>query len=143
MKVKVTRILQLAAPLVPLLAGVAHAAGAGASPMAGVFTTVEGWLTGDIAEWLGICAIVGLGALIWFAHDYGHIFGYTFKGILGIAVVVFAITEYTTAFGGGATIGGTSILAYASSLTTIMVSAAVYSLSAIVIGKYRKSAVPA
>jgi type IV secretory pathway VirB2 component (pilin) len=105
---KANRILQIAAPMVPLMAGVAHAAGGGASPMAGVFTTVESWLTGDIAEWLGICAIVGLGALIWFAHDYGHIFGYVFKGILAIAVVVFAITEYTTAFGGGASIGGTA-----------------------------------
>ena len=79
---KTSKVVQLAAPLVALMAGVAHAAGAGASPMAAVFTTVEGWLTGDIAEWLGICAIVGLGALIWFAHDYGHIFGYIFKGFL-------------------------------------------------------------
>src|SRR6202035_4893538 len=64
---KLKNVLQLATPLVPIMAaGVAHAAGGGASPMAGVFTTVEGWLTGDIAEWLGICAIVGLGALIWF-----------------------------------------------------------------------------
>jgi type IV secretory pathway VirB2 component (pilin) len=136
---RVRRVVQLAAALVPLMAGVAHAGGGGASPMAAVFTTVEGWLTGDIAEWLGICAIVGLGALIWFAHDYGHIFGYVFKGILAVAVVVFAITEYTTAFGGGATIAGTSLLAFASSLTTIMVSIAAYSLSAIVIGKYHKS----
>ena len=54
--------------------------------MTGVFTTVEGWLTGDIAEFLGICAIVGLGALIWLAHEYGHMFMYVFRGILAIGV---------------------------------------------------------
>jgi len=32
--------------------------------------------------------------------DDGHIFGYVFKGFLAVAVVVFAITEYTTAFAG-------------------------------------------
>jgi type IV secretory pathway VirB2 component (pilin) len=137
--VKASRILQLAAPLVPLLAGVAHAAGGGASPMAGVFATVEGWLTGDIAEWLGICAIVGLGALIWFAHDYGHIFGYTFKGILGIAVVVFAITEYTTAFGGGATIGGASAITFASLLPTIIIATAAFSAAAVAICKHQSA----
>jgi hypothetical protein len=72
--------------------------------MAATFTTVEGWLTGDIAEFLGVAAIVGLGALIWLAHEYGHMFMYVFRGILGVAVVVFAITIYTTAFGAGATI---------------------------------------
>lgn len=137
---KVKTVLQLAAPLMPLMAGVAHAAGGGASPMAGVFTTVEGWLTGDIAEWLGICAIVGLGALIWFAHDYGHIFGYTFKGILGIAVVVFAITEYTTAFGGGATIGGTAVIGYAALLPTAITAIVACSLLATAIVKYRRTA---
>ena len=101
---KFTRIASLAAPLL-LAATTVHAAGAGASPMTGVFTTVEGWLTGDIAEFLGICAIVGLGALIWLAHEYGHMFMYVFRGILAIGVIVFAITIYTTAFGGaGATI---------------------------------------
>jgi hypothetical protein len=103
------------------------------------FTTVEGWLTGDIAEWLGICAIVGLGALIWFAHDYGHIFGYVFKGILAIAVVVFAITEYTTAFGGGATISGTSILAYAALLPTVIASITAYALIGTAINRYRRA----
>jgi type IV secretory pathway VirB2 component (pilin) len=127
---KTSKVVQLAAPLVPLMAGVAHAAGAGASPMAAVFTTVEGWLTGDIAEWLGICAIVGLGALIWFAHDYGHIFGYVFKGFLAVAVVVFAITEYTTAFAGGATIGATAVLTYAALLAPIMIAVAAVSLTA-------------
>jgi type IV secretory pathway VirB2 component (pilin) len=136
---KVKNVLQLVAPLVPFMAGVAHAAGGGASPMAGVFTTVEGWLTGDIAEWLGICAIVGLGALIWFAHDYGHIFGYVFKGILAIAVVVFAITEYTTAFGGGATIGGTSILAYAALLPTVIATITAYALIGTAINRYRRA----
>lgn len=137
---KVKTVLQLAAPLMPLMAGVADAAGGGASPMAGVFTTVEGWLTGDIAEWLGICAIVGLGALIWFAHDYGHIFGYTFKGILGIAVVVFAITEYTTALGGGATIGGTAVIGYAALLPTAITAIVVCSLLAAGISKYLRAA---
>ena len=127
---KTSKVVQLAAPLVALMAGVAHAAGAGASPMAAVFTTVEGWLTGDIAEWLGICAIVGLGALIWFAHDYGHIFGYVFKGFLAVAVVVFAITEYTTAFAGGATIGTTAVLTYAALLAPIMIAVAAVSLTA-------------
>jgi len=127
---KTSKVVQLAAPLVALMAGVAHAAGAGASPMAAVFTTVEGWLTGDIAEWLGICAIVGLGALIWFAHDYGHIFGYVFKGFLAVAVVVFAITEYTTAFAGGATIGTTAILSHAALLAPIMIAVAAVSLTA-------------
>jgi type IV secretory pathway VirB2 component (pilin) len=134
---KVKNVLQLAAPLMPLMAGVAHAAGAGASPMAAVFTTVEGWLTGDIAEWLGICAIVGLGALIWFAHDYGHIFGYMFKGILAVAVVVFAITEYTTAFAGGAIIGTTTALTYAAPLSLAMAALAAISLMATAISKYR------
>jgi type IV secretory pathway VirB2 component (pilin) len=135
---KTSKVVQLAAPLVPLMAGVAHAAGAGASPMAAVFTTVEGWLTGDIAEWLGICAIVGLGALIWFAHDYGHIFGYVFKGFLAVAVVVFAITEYTTAFAGGATIGSTAILAYAALLPPIMGAMVAISLIATAISQYRQ-----
>jgi type IV secretory pathway VirB2 component (pilin) len=127
----------MVAPLTVAMAGVAHAAGAGTSPMAAVFTTVEGWLTGDIAEWLGICAIVGLGALIWFAHDYGHIFGYMFKGILAVAVVVFAITEYTTAFGAGATIGGTSVLAYAAYLPSIIATAVALSLTANALSKHR------
>jgi type IV secretory pathway VirB2 component (pilin) len=135
---KVSRIFQMVAPLTVAMAGVAHAAGAGTSPMAAVFTTVEGWLTGDIAEWLGICAIVGLGALIWFAHDYGHIFGYMFKGILGVAVVVFAITEYTTAFGGGATIGGTVILIYTSFLPSIILSVVICSLIATAISQHRR-----
>jgi type IV secretory pathway VirB2 component (pilin) len=127
---KTSKVVQLAAPLVALMAGVAHAAGAGASPMAAVFTTVEGWLTGDIAEWLGICAIVGLGALIWFAHDYGHIFGYIFKGFLAVAVVVFAITEYTTAFAGGATIGTSALLTYAALLPPIIAAMVAVSLTA-------------
>jgi type IV secretory pathway VirB2 component (pilin) len=98
------KALFLAVPLL-LAAGTAHAGGlGGASPMAGVFTTVEGWLTGDIAEFLGIAAIVGLGALIWFAHDYGHIFGFFFKAVLAVAIAVFATTIFTTAFGAGATI---------------------------------------
>jgi type IV secretory pathway VirB2 component (pilin) len=101
---RVKRLLTLTAPAL-LIAGAAHAAGAGASPMTGVFTTVEGWLTGDIAEFLGICAIVGLGAMIWLAHEYGHMFMYVFRGILAVAIVVFALTIYTTAFGAGATIG--------------------------------------
>lgn len=97
----------LAGPLLIAMVGIAHAgaAGAGTSPMATVFTTVEGWLTGDIAEFLGVAAIVGLGALIWLAHEYGHMFMYVFRGVLAVAVVVFAITIYTTAFGAGATIG--------------------------------------
>src|SRR5207245_11142175 len=74
------------------------------SPMGTVFTTVEGWLTGDIAEFLGICAIVGLGAMIWLAHEYGHMFMYVFRGIVAVAIVVFAITIYTTVFTAGATI---------------------------------------
>jgi hypothetical protein len=136
---RVKRALTLAAAS-SLYAGPAFAVGAGASPMAGVFTTVEGWLTGDIAEWLGICAIVGLGALIWFAHDYGHIFGYMFKGILAVAVVVFAIVEYTTAFAGGATIGTTAVLAHAAPLPSVLVAVVVYSLIAIAISKYRRRA---
>ena len=148
---KTSKVVQLAAPLVALMAGVAHAAGAGASPMAAVFTTVEGWLTGDIAEWLGICAIVGLGALIWFAHDYGHIFGYVFKGFLAVAVVVFAITEYTTAFAGGATIGTTMeqlslekvaliVLTYTALLPLIIAALIAVSLMAAAISKYRQRA---
>jgi type IV secretory pathway VirB2 component (pilin) len=78
---------------------------AGTSPMTGVFTTVEGWLTGDIAKFLGICAIAGLGAMIWLAHEFGHMFMHVFRGILAVGVVVFAITIYTTVFGAGATIG--------------------------------------
>jgi type IV secretory pathway VirB2 component (pilin) len=112
MKMKFNRVVTLAAIMLLLGAHAAHAAGA--SPMAGVFTTVEGWLTGDIAEFLGIVAIVGLGAMIWLAHEYGHLFMYVFRGVLAIAVVVFAITIYTTAFGGGATIGG-----HASTLSVI------------------------
>jgi type IV secretory pathway VirB2 component (pilin) len=88
---KLTGIATIAAPAL-LVTGAAHAAGAGASPMTAVFTTVEGWLTGDIAEFLGVCAIVGLGALIWLAHEYGHMFIYVFRGILAVAVVVFAVT---------------------------------------------------
>lgn len=99
------KVFGLAALLLVLGAPAAHAAG-GASPMAGTFTTVEGWLTGDIAEFLGICAIVGLGAMIWLAHEYGHMFMYVFRGVIGVAVVVFAITIYTSAFGAGASIGG-------------------------------------
>jgi len=75
--------------------------------MGTVFTTVEGWLTGDIAKFLGICAIVGLGAMIWLAHEFGHMFMHVFRGMLAIGVVVFAITIFTTAFGGGATIAST------------------------------------
>jgi type IV secretory pathway VirB2 component (pilin) len=74
------------------------------SPMGTVFTTVEGWLTGDIAKFLGICAIVGLGAMIWLAHEFGHMFMHVFRGMLAVGVVVFAITIFTTAFGAGATI---------------------------------------
>jgi TrbC/VIRB2 pilin len=136
---KAQRVLQLAAPLVPLMAGAAYAGGGGDSPMAGVFTIVEGWLTGDIAEWLGICAIVGLGALIWFAHDYGHIFGYMFKGILAVSVVVFAIVEYTTAFAGGATIGGTA-LARIGAVLPVTLEIGAYCLMATVISKYRAGA---
>jgi hypothetical protein len=66
---------------------------------------VEGCLTGDIAEFLGICAIVGLGAMIWLAHEYGHMLMYVFRGIVAVAMVVFAVTIYTAAFGAGATIG--------------------------------------
>jgi type IV secretory pathway VirB2 component (pilin) len=101
---KLNRVVTLAAPMLLLGATAAHASGAGVSPMTAVFTTVEGWLTGDIAEFLGICAIVGLGAMIWLAHEYGHMFMYIFRGIVAVAVVVFAITIYTTAFAGGATI---------------------------------------
>ena len=97
------RVVTLDAPALVLGATAAHAAGA--SPMAGTFTTVETWLTGDIAEFLGICAIVGLGAMIWLAHEYGHMFMYIFRGIVAVALVVFAITVYTTAFGTAATIG--------------------------------------
>jgi type IV secretory pathway VirB2 component (pilin) len=135
---KAKRVLQLTAALVPMMASIAHAAGTD-SPMAGVFTTVEGWLTGDIAEWLGICAIVGLGALIWFAHDYGHIFGYMFKGILGVAVVVFAIVEYTTAFAGGATLGASSLGSIGAVLPLTLAICA-YCLMAIAISKYRAPA---
>ena len=74
------------------------------SPMGTVFTTVEGWLTGDIAKFLGICAIVGLG-VIWLAHEFGHMFMHVFRGMLAVGIVVFAITIFTTAFGAGATIG--------------------------------------
>jgi type IV secretory pathway VirB2 component (pilin) len=102
---KFKQVLVITAPAL-LVAGVAHAAGAGASPMTAVFTTVEGWLTGDIAEFLGICAIVGLGAMIWLAHEFSHMFTHIFRAIVAIAVVVFAITIYTTAFAGGATITG-------------------------------------
>src|SRR5712691_11642449 len=98
--------LAITAPALLLGATAAHAGGA--SPMAGTFTTVEGWLTGDIAEFLGICAIVGLGAMIWLAHEYGHMFMYIFRGIVAIALVVFALTVYTTAFGGAATISAHS-----------------------------------
>ena len=98
------RVVTLAAPAM-LLLGATAAHAAGASPMAGTFTTVEGWLTGDIAEFLGIAAIVGLGAMIWLAHEFGHVFMTFFRGVVAVAVVVFAITIYTTAFGGGATIG--------------------------------------
>lgn len=94
---KLTKILTLAAPMLLLGATAAHAATANASPMTAVFTTVEGWLTGDIAEFLGICAIVGLGAMIWLAHEYGHMFMYIFRAIVAVAVVVFAISIYTTA----------------------------------------------
>src|SRR5712691_12387994 len=98
---KVKQVLALSTPLL-LAAASAHAASA--SPMAGVFTTVEGWLTGDIAKFLGICAIVGLGAMIWLAHEFGHMFMHVFRGMLAVGVVVFAITIFTTAFGAGATI---------------------------------------
>jgi type IV secretory pathway VirB2 component (pilin) len=110
----INRVLSLAAPMLLVGASVAHAAGA--SPMTGVFITVEGWLTGDIAEFLGICAIVGLGAMIWLAHEYGHMFMYIFRGIVAVALVVFAITIYTTAFAGG---GGATIGAHASTWTTL------------------------
>jgi type IV secretory pathway VirB2 component (pilin) len=86
-----------------LLVGAAYAGTT--SPMGTVFTTVEGWLTGDIAKFLGICAIVGLGAMIWLAHEFGHMFMHVFRGMLAVGVVVFAITIFTTAFGAGATIG--------------------------------------
>jgi type IV secretory pathway VirB2 component (pilin) len=85
-----------------LFASAAHAGTT--SPMGTVFTTVEGWLTGDIAKFLGICAIVGLGAMIWLAHEFGHMFMHVFRGMLAVGVVVFAITIFTTAFGAGATI---------------------------------------
>jgi len=97
------RTLTLVPPTLLLGAGTAFAAGAG-FPGEGALTTVQGWLTGGIAEFLGVTAIVGLGALIWLAHEYGHMFMYVFRAILGIAFVVFAVTIYTTAFGAGATI---------------------------------------
>jgi type IV secretory pathway VirB2 component (pilin) len=96
--------------LIALPTGLLYASSAYAgttSPMGTVFTTVEGWLTGDIAKFLGICAIVGLGAMIWLAHEFGHMFMHVFRGMLAIGVVVFAITIFTTAFGGGATISPT------------------------------------
>lgn len=87
-----------------LSAGTAHAAGGGFAG-AGAFSTVEGWLTGSIAEFAGVCAIVALGILIWLAHEYGHAFMQVFRAIVAIAFIVFALTIYTTAFGAGATIG--------------------------------------
>jgi len=87
-----------------LVAGTAHAAGGGFAG-AGAFATVEGWLTGSIAEFAGVCAIVALGILIWLAHEYGHAFMQVFRAIVAIAFIVFALTIYTTAFGAGATIG--------------------------------------
>jgi len=97
--------LLIAGPVGLLYASSAYAGTT--SPMGTVFTTVEGWLTGDIAKFLGICAIVGLGAMIWLAHEFGHMFMHVFRGMLAIGVVVFAITIFTTAFGGGATISPT------------------------------------
>jgi type IV secretory pathway VirB2 component (pilin) len=101
---KPQRVL-IAMPAGLLYAGSAYAGTT--SPMGTVFTTVEGWLTGDIAKFLGICAIVGLGAMIWLAHEFGHMFMHVFRGMLAVGVVVFAITIFTTAFGGGATIAPT------------------------------------
>jgi type IV secretory pathway VirB2 component (pilin) len=101
---KPQRVL-IALPAALLYASAAYAGTT--SPMGTVFTTVEGWLTGDIAKFLGICAIVGLGAMIWLAHEFGHMFMHVFRGMLAIGVVVFAITIFTTAFGGGATISTT------------------------------------
>jgi type IV secretory pathway VirB2 component (pilin) len=95
--------LLIGAPVGLLYASAAYAGTT--SPMGTVFTTVEGWLTGDIAKFLGICAIVGLGAMIWLAHEFGHMFMHVFRGMLAVGVVVFAITIFTTAFGAGATIG--------------------------------------
>lgn len=99
---KVQRVVGLM-PLGLLYTGAAYAGTT--SPMGAVFTTVEGWLTGDIAKFLGICAIAGLGAMIWLAHEFGHMFMHVFRGILAVGVVVFAITIFTTVFGAGATLG--------------------------------------
>jgi hypothetical protein len=87
-----------------LIAATAYAGGGGFAG-AGAFSTVEGWLTGSIAEFAGVCAIVALGILIWLAHEYGHAFMQVFRAIVAIAFIVFALTIYTTAFGAGATIG--------------------------------------
>jgi type IV secretory pathway VirB2 component (pilin) len=104
---KAQRVL-LGLPIGLLYASAAYAGTT--SPMGTVFTTVEGWLTGDIAKFLGICAIVGLGGMIWLAHEFGHMFMHVFRGMLAVGVVVFAITIFTTAFGigGGATIASTA-----------------------------------
>lgn len=101
---KVKGILTSTAATLLYAATTAHAAGGGFAG-AGAFTTVEGWLTGSIAEFAGVCAIVALGILIWLAHEYGHAFMQVFRAIVAIAFIVFAITIYTTAFGAGATIG--------------------------------------
>src|ERR1700758_2976989 len=92
------------AALIIAAAGTAHAAGAGgASPIAGALTTVEGWITGDWAEFIGVAAIAATGGMIWLAHEFGALFYQAVKAILGVGIVVFAITMYTTGFGGGAT----------------------------------------
>jgi type IV secretory pathway VirB2 component (pilin) len=106
---KLKQVVALTAPL--LIAGAHAALAAKNSPMSGTFTTVEGWLTGDIAEWLGVSAIVGLGAMVWLAHEFGHMFMAIFRGVIAVAIVVFAIAIYTNAFGGGASIRPSSAVA--------------------------------
>ena len=76
----------------------------GGYPGAGSFTTVEGWITGNIAQFFGICLLAGLCFLIWLAHEYGGVFSHMFRGILALSVIVFAVSIFTAAFGGGATI---------------------------------------
>lgn len=86
-----------------VLAPAAAFAGGG-FPGAGSFTTWEGWLTGNIAQWWGICLLAGLCGLIWLAHEMGATFAFIFRGILACAILVFALGIYTATFGGGATV---------------------------------------
>jgi|ERR1700758_3684815 hypothetical protein len=97
------RTLVAAAPALLMTVGTAYAVG-GNFPGSSAFTMWEGWLTGSIAQWFGICLLVGLGGLIWLAHELGLSFATIFRGILALAVVVFAIGEYTDSFGAGTTI---------------------------------------